>query len=80
MARKSCRFLASCAFSDAFSVQLITDSAAFSDERLSNGTVSVCPSVCLSVPSVDSTSDVQVFCRRQITIAGAGAGAASGQR
>jgi len=33
-------------------------------ERLRNGTVSVCPSVCLSVPSIDSGSDVglQLVC------------------
>ena len=34
-----------------------------SGERLYNGPVSVRPSVCLSVPSITSSSDEQLLCR-----------------
>ena len=53
---------------------------ASSHEHLFNGTVSVRPSVCLSVPSIDSSSDAA--CRSPepaASLSGSGA-AASGQR
>ena len=42
---------------------------AFSGERLCNGTVSVRPSVCLSVMSIDSGSDVQVVAAGRVRAA-----------